>query len=547
MELLIALTLLLLVALSFIPMFVFISEASQNNRVRLIAQKLASSRIEEIRALPYDQVGTIEGNPKGVIPQEEKVEIEGIEFTVKTRIWWVDDPSDNDASGDDPMPYDYKRVQVTVTSPSLFAGEVVKTADISTLVAMEGEDRVLDGGNLLVTVQRGWDQAVVEGMKIDLVDEDGAKKTGWTDDNGQVLFAGLEEGKYNVEPDVGISGMMVKPDAETEVNVIEGRKQTCDLEVEYPCFLEIKLVDRETKNPITDEAEITLTTSDMKLPSKRCKPDSDGVISSEKIGKLWPVRGNAYDVLVSVDGYFPYRLQNDPDPDQWDGTFNGPGEEKSITIGLTPASDTASVTVVDANNNKLEGATVKVYEHEFIYQEGNWVTLSYSQVASKTTDTNGTAVFALRDNYNVPKPTMPKEGDRYTSYSVSVSKVGFKDKEIDDAFWVINGKQMSTNGNEIETYTVQLESKRGGQLTVKVRIRVLFWFDDVSDADVRVEGPDPDDVLYGKTNSNGEAVFNNLIYDEEYKVTVSFDFWGLKTRTESITIKQGENYLQFDF
>ena len=106
---------------------------------------------------------------------------------------------------------------------------------------------------------------------------------------------------------------------------------------------------------------------------------------------------------------------------------------------------------------------------------------------------------------------------------------------------------MSTNGNEIETYTVQLESKRGGQLTVKVRIRVLFWFDDVSDADVRVEGPDPDDVLYGKTNSNGEAVFNNLIYDEEYKVTVSFDFWGLKTRTESITIKQGENYLQFDF
>jgi prepilin-type N-terminal cleavage/methylation domain-containing protein len=60
-ELVIALTLLLLVALSFVPMFVYISEGSQNNRARLIALKLASSKIEEIRALPYDQIGTVGG------------------------------------------------------------------------------------------------------------------------------------------------------------------------------------------------------------------------------------------------------------------------------------------------------------------------------------------------------------------------------------------------------------------------------------------------------------------------------------------------------
>ncbi|HBI27598.1 MAG TPA: hypothetical protein DDY25_07725, partial [Peptococcaceae bacterium] len=54
-ELIVALTLLLVVALAFVPMFVYVSEGSQNNRARLIALKLASSKIEEIRALPYDR------------------------------------------------------------------------------------------------------------------------------------------------------------------------------------------------------------------------------------------------------------------------------------------------------------------------------------------------------------------------------------------------------------------------------------------------------------------------------------------------------------
>jgi prepilin-type N-terminal cleavage/methylation domain-containing protein len=117
-ELVIALTLLLLVALSFVPMFVYISEGSQNNRARLIALKLASSKIEEIRALPYDKIGTVGGDPAGVIPQEETKTIDNINFTIKTNIWWVDDPSDNDASGHDPLPYDYKRVKVAVESPS---------------------------------------------------------------------------------------------------------------------------------------------------------------------------------------------------------------------------------------------------------------------------------------------------------------------------------------------------------------------------------------------------------------------------------------------
>ena len=549
-EMIIAITLLLLVALSFIPMFVFISEASQNKRVRLIALKLASSKIEEIRALPYDQVGTVEGNPKGVIPQEEKVDIEGIEFTVKTRIWWVDDPSDNDASGHDPLPYDYKKVQVTVTSPSLFTGEVVKTADISTLVAKEGEDKILSGGNLKVLVERGYyftpGQEKMEGVKIDLVKKNspGTIQTAWTDYKGEILFAALDEGPYIVKPDVGIQGMMVKPtDVEKEVDVVERVTQNCIITVEYPCYLEIKLVEKGTDKPIKAEGKLKLSTSDMELPPIDFTTDNNGIISSDTIGELWPAFGDAYDVTVSVDGYFVYRLKNDRNP-PWNGTFTEPKQKKVITIKLTPTKDTASVTVTDdIDHGPVEGATVDVYEHEYIYRNGSWVESTCQPVASAITDTSGIATFALSDSLS--EPENPKEGDRYTSYCVRISRDGYKDKEIHGAFLVIGGQQISSDG-VIETYKVQLEPYVGS-LRVEVRYwYMIFWWWDywlVDNATVKVEGPVNAE---GQTNDNGVAVFENLNYGK-YDVTVSFNYNGIRTITQSVTIDQEVNELIFNF
>lgn len=538
-EMIIALTLLLLVALSFIPMFVFISEASQNNRVQLIAQKLASSKIEEIRALPYEQVGTVGGNPEGVISPEYKEPIDGITFTVKTNIWWVDDPSDNDPGGNDPDPYDYKRVKVTVTSPKLFAGEEVKTADINTLVAREGEERVLNGGNLRVTVHRGWCELgelteVVEGVKIDLVGEDGAILTGWTGDDGEILFAGLDEGSYIVKTDVGIRGMMVKPDeVKKEVNVVEGVTENCAITVEYPCYLEIKLVDR-TGQPITAEGDLLLTTSDMVLPTIDFTTDGCGMISSETIGEVWPAFGDAYDVIVSVDGYFDYRLQKDLNQ-PWDGTFIQPEEKIKITIELTPSRDTASVTVTDANNGSpVVDATVYVYEHEYVYQNGSWVSSNCRPAASTITNTSGIATFALSDS--LPKPDDPQDGDRYTSYCVHVSRDGYKDKEIHDAFWIIGGKQMSSEG-EIGTYAVKL--------SLLPSIRVIVKNNNGTPAngvDVRIVGPGYDRT--GET-TNGEIVFEQLVegeYTVSRRVRVLFvDRW----ETTTVNVVSGEIVVQF--
>jgi hypothetical protein len=111
------------------------------------------------------------------------------------------------------------------------------------------------------------------------------------------------------------------------------------------------------------------------------------------LGDLWPIGagsfGNAYGIKVFADGYLPYDLNSDEDPDQWDGKFNQPGETKSINIRLKPAN--ASVTVVSSvNNAPIAGATVKLYKHEFINGVG-----TCTPIATAVTNQKGNCIFLL--------------------------------------------------------------------------------------------------------------------------------------------------------
>ncbi|MDR9757900.1 MAG: carboxypeptidase-like regulatory domain-containing protein [Thermoanaerobacterales bacterium] len=484
-EMLIALTLLLLVALSFIPMFVYISEASQNNRVRLIALKLASSKIEEIRALPYEQVGTIGGNPKGVIPREESVDIEGITFTVKTNIWWVDDPSDNDASGNDPLPYDYKRVQVTVTSLSLFTGEVVKTAEISTLASLEGEEEAYPGGNIRVMVQRGWQKGSepepVRNAKVELNDGPSAPQTQFTDEMGKVLFAILEEGPYSVNVDPQIQGLMTRPDhVKQEVEVVEGITQTLIFEVEYPCYLEVRLIDKDTDEPITKDGTIILQTPFTGDVVKTFTSDMNGVISTDIFGDVWPVGegsfGNAYGLKVLAEGYLPYIMSDNPEDADWNGTFKRPGEKQTVTIKLTPAN--AHIRVIDNSTGvSVTGASVQVHRHNS--------NCSSQPVAEAVTNEDGTVSFNL-----------PESNGTY--YCVRVTKEGYSTFHEHRAFQVINGQQIGID--EVRLVPVNV--------SIRVKVTGLFGIP-LGNVRIRVEGPDGYNEEK-RTNSNGEALFTNL-------------------------------------
>lgn len=84
-------------------------------KLKATATEIAESHIEYIRSLQYDDIGTIAGIPAGPLPQNATTTNGGLEFSVRTYIAYVDDPSDGldvlDATG---ITTDYKVIKVSV-------------------------------------------------------------------------------------------------------------------------------------------------------------------------------------------------------------------------------------------------------------------------------------------------------------------------------------------------------------------------------------------------------------------------------------------------
>ncbi len=107
--------------------------------VRSILSQVANREIEDVRALLYDDVGTTDGWPKGVLAPTATRTEDGVAVTITREVVFVTDDS---YSG--PYPANYKRVSISVSAtqhPAL--GPVA----VSTYVAGGAE-----GGTLDITV-----------------------------------------------------------------------------------------------------------------------------------------------------------------------------------------------------------------------------------------------------------------------------------------------------------------------------------------------------------------------------------------------------------
>ena len=84
------------------------------SRSRIAARHLTQERVELIRNMSYDDVGTVGGIPPGILSQSEDALVNGLNYTTKTSVIYVDDPFDGQAPAD-LLPTDYKRVRVEVS------------------------------------------------------------------------------------------------------------------------------------------------------------------------------------------------------------------------------------------------------------------------------------------------------------------------------------------------------------------------------------------------------------------------------------------------
>lgn len=177
-----------------ITMVLYVIDMVQNARAKLSALSVATERIEFIRSLPYDSVGTVAGIPNGTIPQNRTVKLNNYTFSERVLIEYVDDDADGTLGTDsNGIIADYKRVKVEYTWN--VTGATSSMALVSTIVPRSIETTA-GGGTIRVNV---FDAAAVPvgGASVRLLNTTGTSTvdvTRFTDAAGVALFAGAPAG-----------------------------------------------------------------------------------------------------------------------------------------------------------------------------------------------------------------------------------------------------------------------------------------------------------------------------------------------------------------
>jgi len=92
-ELMVSITIITVLIFGLYNLIILSIKISTENKAYVEATEIANQKMEQIRNLPYDQVGVLLGSPPGSIPQVEYVEREG-RYKINTYIKFEDDPYD---------------------------------------------------------------------------------------------------------------------------------------------------------------------------------------------------------------------------------------------------------------------------------------------------------------------------------------------------------------------------------------------------------------------------------------------------------------------
>ncbi|MCU0678686.1 MAG: carboxypeptidase regulatory-like domain-containing protein [Candidatus Pacebacteria bacterium] len=165
-----------------------------DSRARMSALSVANDRLEYIRSLAYDAVGTVSGIPAGAIPQIATSTLNGFIFTERTLVEFIDDPADGLAGADtNGITTDYKRVKIEI---SWTQKNDPKTLTIVSNISPRSIETNVGGGTIRVNVTDSNVQPV-SGASVRLINTTGTTSidvTRSTDATGAALFGGAPAG-----------------------------------------------------------------------------------------------------------------------------------------------------------------------------------------------------------------------------------------------------------------------------------------------------------------------------------------------------------------
>ncbi len=111
-EVIVSVAIIAILVLGIYSLILLSLRLTADNKYYVEAIEIANQKIEQIRNLPYDEVGVVSGIPSGNLPQVETISRDG-DFIVNTYVTFYDDPYDG-VAGVDPIINDYKIVSVKV-------------------------------------------------------------------------------------------------------------------------------------------------------------------------------------------------------------------------------------------------------------------------------------------------------------------------------------------------------------------------------------------------------------------------------------------------
>lgn len=128
-----------------------VSQSVKIAREKTILSTLASEYLEIVRNMPYSQVGTINGNPNGSLPDQTNAYSQTIgatKYKIYYEVTYIDDPADGTIlAGTDAAPDDYKQVKMSILNSA--SGQLT---DFVTNVVPKGLEGLNNAGALQIQV-----------------------------------------------------------------------------------------------------------------------------------------------------------------------------------------------------------------------------------------------------------------------------------------------------------------------------------------------------------------------------------------------------------
>lgn len=148
---LVGVALMLLVFVGIAGAFQLSIELVSNNKARIGASALAQEQLEYIRSLAYDNMAVVGGIPAGNIPQNETVVLNGVTYTRRTLIRYLDDLGDGIGGADtNGITADSKEVKVSVSWNS---SNGARTIALASRASPPGVEQAVPGGTLSISVR----------------------------------------------------------------------------------------------------------------------------------------------------------------------------------------------------------------------------------------------------------------------------------------------------------------------------------------------------------------------------------------------------------